>query len=89
MFIRVIREICGHIKLHANDILFLNTPTRYESVGCDDENFSSLKEYEFTRIHESHESCKSLRPCWPSGWGHTNGVMYVYIFVLSVRFVVQ
>ena len=35
---------------------FLNTPTRYESVGCDDENFSSLKEYEFTRLHESHES---------------------------------
>ena len=38
-------------------LFFLNTPTRYESVGCDDENFSSLKEYEFTRLHGLHEFC--------------------------------
>ena len=58
--IREIREIRGQIKTVLAVTLtitmtmttsgmfpfFLNTPTRYESVGCDDENFSSLKEYE-------------------------------------------
>ena len=60
MNIREIREISGLIIYYTRMIcFFLNTPTRYESVGCDDENFSSLKEYEFTRLHESHEFARA------------------------------
>ena len=46
-FSRRVAEITEAASLTlAATVRMAHTPTRYESVGCDDENFSSLKEYE-------------------------------------------
>ena len=66
----IIVRSCGIMLINkgtAYESSFLNTPTRYESVGCDDENFSSPKEYEFNSSNTNATNMHALCLCWPPG----------------------